>query len=59
MKERISTLQSTIDLYYALMCPSWMLAKVTEAREELYKIKCDGYPACEDFGCAFEHGLGT
>jgi len=20
--------------------------------------KCDGHPACEDFGCAFELGLG-
>ncbi len=20
--------------------------------------RCDGHPACEDFGCAFEHGLG-
>lgn len=20
--------------------------------------KCDGHPACEDHGCAFEHGLG-
>jgi len=21
--------------------------------------KCDGHPACEDFGCAFDHGLGN
>lgn len=20
--------------------------------------KCDGHPACEDFGCAYEQGLG-
>jgi len=20
--------------------------------------RCDGHPACADFGCAFEHGLG-
>lgn len=20
--------------------------------------KCDGHPACEDYGCAYEHGLG-
>lgn len=20
--------------------------------------KCDGHDACEDFGCAYEHGLG-
>lgn len=20
---------------------------------------CDGHPACEDFGCAIEHGLGN
>ena len=29
-----------------------------EEEEFIPCSKCDGHPACEDFGCAIEHGLG-
>lgn len=31
--------QSIIDLYYALLLPSWMLPQVKEAREQIQKMK--------------------